>query len=105
MSDSAMVQIGGETRSVTEADESWITQQVNRRRREGQSVCLMVSIHTSGIDVNLATPACSGGGGGGRMPNTKEREVIDLWAKLGLNSADFSGGNLVAFLKQLRRHL
>lgn len=97
MSDSATVQIGGETRSATEADEGWITQQVNRRRREGQSVCVVVSIHTSGIDVNRATPACSGGSGGGRMPNIKERDVIDLWKKHGLTSDDFSAGNVVAF--------
>jgi hypothetical protein len=105
MSDSATIQIGGETRALADADESWVTQQVNRRRREGQSVCVVVRIHTSGIDVNLATPACGGGGGGGRLPNTKEQDVIDLWRKHGLNTDDFSGGNLVAFLKQINRSL
>lgn len=95
---------GGETRSLAEAGESWINQQINRRRAEGQNVCVEVSISTSGLNLRLATPGC-GSGGGGRPPTANERAVLDLWSKLGLLSGDFTGGNLVAFLKQLRRLL
>jgi hypothetical protein len=52
----------------------------------------------------LATPAC-GTGGGGRQPRPDEAEIINLWAKRGLGSEDFSAGNPVAFIKQLRRLL
>lgn len=98
------VRIGGETRNLEEASESWINQQINRRRAEGQNVCAEVSISTSGLNLRLATPGC-GSGGGGRPPTANERAVLDLWSKLGLLSSDFTGGNLVAFLKQLRRLL
>jgi hypothetical protein len=99
------IRIGDEVRSFAEASESWINQQVNRRRTEGQNVCVEVSISTSGLNLRLATPGCGSGGGGGRPPTANERAVLDLWSKLGLLSSDFTGGNLVAFLKQLRRLL
>ncbi len=98
------VQIGtsGERR-LEEADESWINQQINRRRAEGQPVCVRVSIQTDGLHMSLSTPSCAGNGGGGRAPNAREQQVFDLWQQRGLNSNDFTGGNVVAFLKQLDR--
>lgn len=99
------VRIGAETRNLAEADESWINQQLTRRRRDGQDVCVEVTLQTSGLNLRLATPGCSNGGRGGRLPNNNEREVLELWTKRGLNSSEFTGGNLVAFLKQLDRML
>jgi len=32
----------------------------------------------------------------------QEQAVFDLWARCGLKDARFSGGNVVAFLKQLK---
>jgi hypothetical protein len=106
MADVATVTIGGETRSFSsDVDENWVTQQVNRRRKDGLPVCVTVRLETSGAHVTLATPACSGGGGGGRMPNSKEQDILDSWTKHRLNTADFAPGQVVAFLKQLRKHL
>ena len=99
------IRIGSEERKLEEADESWINQQINRRRADREVVCVRVTVRTGSLDLILSTPTCASGGGGGRAPNPQEREVFDLWAKLGLNNSDFSGGNLVAFLKQLRRLL
>jgi len=100
------VRIGGSERSFTsDPDESWINQQINGRRADGQTVCVQVSIETDSINVRLTTPTCSGGGGGGRQPSEREREVLELWEKLKLNAANFHGGNVVAFLKQVRRLL
>jgi hypothetical protein len=106
MGNLATVTIAGDTRALFEADESWVTQQVNRRRRDGLPVCVLVQIQTSGIAVTLATPGCTGtGAGGGRAPNSREREVFEMWNSRHLNSADFAPGNVVAFLKQLQRLL
>lgn len=97
-----IVTIGGESRDINDANESWINQQINRRRKDGQSVCVVVSVKTSGVDMRLSTPGCSDfAGGGGRAPNENERELFDLWDKRGLNRPDFTGGNLIAFLKQI----
>ena len=97
------IRIGSETGSLIHATESWINEEINRRRHDGQNVCVEVAINTGGLNIRLATPGCGEGAGGGRAPNANEQEVLDLWSKRGFDSADFTGGNLVAFLKQLRR--
>lgn len=99
------VRIGNDSRRLEDVEESWITQHVNNRRRDGLPACVEVMINTGAVNVRLATPACAPGGGGGRPPRPDEAEIIQLWSKLGLGSDDFSGGNLVAFIKQLRRLL
>jgi len=88
-----------------EADESWINQNVNGRRSDGIMVCVQVRIQEGGADLALATPGCSSGFGGGRPPNALEQRIIDLWNERGLNAAGFTGGNVVAFLHQLRKVL
>lgn len=95
------IRIGSDTRRLEDADEAWITQQVNNRRREGLPVCVEVTINTGPINVRLTTPACGGGGGGGRPPRPDEATIIDLWNKRGLGTDNFSPGSVVAFLKQV----
>ena len=99
------IQIGDMERDLVSADEHWINQQVNRRRDDGQTVCVKVTIHEGDLNIVLATPTCGAIGGAGRSPLPHEQEVFNLWIQRGLNKADFTGGNLVAFLKQLKRLL
>ena len=97
------VRIGQETRDFDSASESWINDQVNRRRQDGQSVCVQVTVDGGDLDLLLSTPGCGSGGGGARQATAREMAILDLWSKLHLNQAGFTGGNLNAFLKQLRR--
>ena len=99
------ISINGETRPLEQADPDWITTQIAGRRRDGQSVCVRVTVAAPGLNVAMATPGCGsgGGGGGGRAPNPAEREVLDLWEKQHLNRADFSPGQVVAFVRHLLR--
>jgi len=61
-----------------------------------------VLIDGNPVNLALATPTCaSRGGGGGRPLNTKEQGVAALWEQLHLNTQEFTGGNLVAFLRQV----
>lgn len=92
-----------EFQSSRDIDENWVLEQINRRRRDGEKVCVRVSINEQPIHVSLSTPGCPGIGGGGRLPNEDEEKVLDLWDKLGLNKVDFGGGSLIAFFRQLRR--
>lgn len=98
------IKIGTEQKQIDDVDPQWINQQINRRRENGASVCVRVFVRLSGLNMILSTPNCEMGGSG-RAPARREREIFDLWGQRGLNRADFSGGNLVAFLEQLKRLL
>ena len=95
------IRIAEEERKIEDAEESWINRQINRRRAGGESVCVLVMIHVDSLHLVLKTPGCPQDGGGGRAPNPHENKVIELWDKRGLNAPAFTGGNLVAFLRQL----
>jgi hypothetical protein len=98
------IQIGGSEKELSEVSESWISHQVQERRHDGQPVCVRISLKNDCIDMILATPQCGGGGGGvGRQPKCKESEIFALWNDRHLNQNDWAVGNLIAFLKQLRR--
>lgn len=84
--------------------ESWINEQINRRRDDNVPVCIQVIIQTSNINIVLSTPGC-GGGGGGRPPNSQENVILQLWGKMRLNKDDFAGGNMVAFLKRVQSYI
>jgi len=94
------IKIGGAERSLEDVSESWVNEQVNQRKMDHQSVCVLVRLQGDGVDMVLSTPSCGSGGGGGRPPNPKEEKIFHLWDERGLNTSGFSGGNVVAFLKQ-----
>lgn len=90
--------------TLRDLDEQWVNEQINRRRVEGQSICVQVRISSGEIGMLLSTPDCSGGGGG-RRPNDRESAVLELWEQRQLNQENFTGGNLIAFLRQLGKLL
>jgi hypothetical protein len=96
------VRIGDEERDLAAASESWIAEQLHRRRQDGQNVCLQVSINVGSLNMRLATPGCTVKGGS-RRPNEQEQGIFDLWAKRGLDQPDFPVGGVIAFLQQLAR--
>ena len=100
------ITIGTEHRNINslrDMEESWVNQQVNGRQHDGQAVCVQVSFELDHINFGLSTPACSRGGCLTRPLQPKEKEIIDLWDKHGLNQNGFSGGDVVAFFHQLRK--
>ena len=100
------IKIGSnEPREFKDVGPDWINEQINLRRRDGVAVCVRVFIEEGSINMVLSTPGCQGGGDGGRSPNEQEKQIFGLWEKLHLNKESFTGGNLVAFLKQVSRLL
>ncbi|WP_420127131.1 hypothetical protein [Longimicrobium sp.] len=100
------IQVGPDSRKLEEVTESWINEQIQRRRQDGRPTCVQVSIQRGSLFMRLSTPECaSGGGGGGRPPDEQEREIFGLWEQMRLNTSEFTGGNVVAFLKRLRHLL
>jgi hypothetical protein len=105
VADLATLSIAGETRNLCDVEESWIIQQVNRRLYNGATACVILRLHTTGIDVSSPTPGCGAGNGDGRTPNRREHEVIDLWKSHRLQTTKLAGGRVNAFLKALRRYV
>jgi hypothetical protein len=96
------VEIDGETRDISDVSEDWIAGRF--RRHEGSAVsCVVIRIQTTGVDLRLASASCSGGVSGTRQPNPREQEIIELWRERNLGASTFAPGNLIAFLKQLRK--
>ena len=95
------VWIGDSQRNLEDADAQWVTEQLRRRRRAGESVCVRVNIKKGNINVTLTSADCPSGGGGGCAPNRHEAVVLDDWNKRGLDGSDFPPGQLVAFLARV----
>jgi hypothetical protein len=96
------IRIGAEQRDLADVDQQWLSEQLRRRKADGGSTCIQVSLKTSSIDILLSTPECGGGGGGGRAPTAQERLLFDEWAKRGLNDPGYSVGDIISFLQQAR---
>ncbi|MBU0910490.1 MAG: hypothetical protein KKA54_15700 [Proteobacteria bacterium] len=96
------VRIGDSERELPSLSESWIYQQINRRKADGLSICVRVFINDDRLNMSLSSAGCPQDTTGGRPPTRYEKEIFDLWEKRGLNMENFHGGNLVAFLKQLK---
>lgn len=96
------VRIGTETHECP-VDPNWINQRLKGIRESGVSPCVRVTIRLSDIDVVFASQGCGSGGGGRPIASltSSEQNALALWKKHHLDQADFSGGNLVSFLKQL----
>lgn len=75
---------------------------INPARAVGLPVCVRVRIAEGNVRVVLQAPGCPALAGGGRAPTTDEQRVFELWERRRLNRPDFTGGNLISFLKQLR---
>lgn len=98
------IRIGDEQRSLEDATEQWLSEQLRRRKAAGGTTCIQVSLKTSSVDILLSTPECGGGGGGGRAPTAQEKRLFGEWAQRGLNAGGYSAGDIISFLQQVRRH-
>ncbi len=94
------VRIGNVEKDSQDVNEGWINQQLNRQRGNRQSVCVQVTIDEPSLNMVLSTSGCSGTGGS-RPPNERERRIFQLWERHKLSGSDFTGGSLIAFLRQI----
>ena len=98
------IEINGTERRIEDASERWVNEQVNRRLRDNQRICVRVWIEKKPeVDLMLPTPGCPPSGGSGRSLTRREGEISELWKKHMLRESGFTGGNLWAFLRQAKR--
>lgn len=96
------VSIGGMRKDLAQVTEGWIRDEIGRGRANGHNVCVLVSIETPRISINLATPSCAVGGGICRSLSSMEVQVIDWWKRFGLSDHGFDAEGVIAFLHKLR---
>ena len=96
------IQIGGNDRTLEDVSDDWIIQQINRRRRDGQNVCVKVVIYADEVNIEMATPGCIRERYPRRRTTRDENNMFDLWDSLGLNDKNFKTENVVKFVNLLR---
>lgn len=97
------IQIGDTVKDYKDATEHWIAQQIRDRRAAGESICVRLTIKHGSLNFVLQTPGCPVFKKKSRRLRPSEQEVHNLWEHYNLNTEEFTQGNLIAFLKQLRR--
>lgn len=74
---SIRVQIGTSERDISVIEPNWVNEQIDRRKIDGAPICVRVSIKQEDINISLATNDCpKDGGGGGRLPNKREKKYL-----------------------------
>lgn len=96
------VTMAGMKQSLEGLSESWLHEQIQRRQRAGEQVCVEVLVRTADMNVGVSSGACPTGKNSTRRPTDKERQVVELWAHFGLDDRVLNSGKLVAFLSRLR---
>lgn len=94
--------IGDSEREFSNVSERWINEQINRRKKARLTICTRVILHEDQLNLSLTTGGCPQTATRGRAPSKYEKEIFDLWEKKGLNGTDYTGGNLISFLKQIK---
>lgn len=92
--------------SLSDNYESWLADQINGRKKDSSPVVVEIDIHTNGVDLSFVAHDCPMNlGASSRVYSSREQAVIDLWQDKGLSGTGFSLGDLMSFLKQLKRLL
>jgi hypothetical protein len=99
------IEIAGIRRKEHEADESWINQQINRRRADGLAVCVRIFIKSGALNFIISSQDCPQLGRSKKSTTQQEQAIIDLWDKCKLATKEFQGGNLISFIKQVSKYL
>lgn len=98
------IQIGSSALPLPQADPNWVAEQLRRRRQDGQSVCVRVTVDVRpDISIQLSTVNCPRGNGVVRSLSSREQMIFDLWEKHHLDNPEIEPGNLISFLRQLGR--
>ena len=101
----AYVEIEGIQKDLNGKYEQWLAEQIGNRNDKGVAVSVRVVIDELSLSFIAESCPRSGGGSGSRTYSPKQKEVIQLWTDMGLCDSDFGLGNLISFLKRLRKFL
>ena len=98
------IRIGNSERKFDSIDSDWINQQINNRRRAGEPVCVQILINSDDINIALMTDGCAQGQFVERSITKKEKEIFNLWERMGLKRPDIQPNTLIDFLLKLHNY-
>jgi len=87
-----------------DVDEAWLNKQF--KQQDEDPLCVQIAIRSNtGVNVIVSTPGCPTSRSAPRSPKPREREILELWNELLRCHGTLHSGNVIAFLKQVRRML
>ena len=102
---SIRIKIGPQEHDLAQADSHWIISQIKGQQNDNCTVCVQVIIEEGDVNLILRSSGCPDFGGGSRQANSHELQILDLWQRHGGKEGRLDGGEVIAFLSQLKRIL
>ena len=99
------LRIGGEEKEYASVTEGWIRDQLDRRTRDSQSLCVQLLIKGPSVDLLFSSPGCGSSGGGSRQLTPGERRALEIWTDMHMNTTSFTHGNVFAMLRRVHQAL
>ena len=78
--------------------QEWITNQISKRRKAQQLICVRVRIQSGDADLVLQTPECAKFGGVARGLTNTESKLVAAWHEFGMQDGAYQIKGLLAFL-------
>ncbi|SMO65331.1 hypothetical protein [Gracilimonas mengyeensis] len=79
----------------------WISEQIQNRRRDNASICVVFEVNCSDVSLILPMGQCHQGNGRERKPNRKEQKLIDNFQKI--KDDEINSGLIISFWQNLKK--
>jgi hypothetical protein len=99
------IKIGNQEHDIAQADSHWIISQIKDQQSDTGSVCVQIVIKKGDVDLQLRSAGCPSTGGGSRQASQQELRILELWEDHSSREKQLNGGEIIAFLNQLKRIL
>ena len=95
------IRIDASDRKLEDVTETFIVEQVKRRRKDGISVSIQIIFKDEDVIVALVTPMYPARGRPIRKPTGRQKKVLDFWRKCNLDKENFQYDDLIYFLRKI----
>ena len=98
------VRIGSESKNLKEIDRVWLHNEIERRRSEGRSIEIEITVDKSPVKLGFSIPGIfSSDTKPERLP-LESRNVIRLWERYNFNEKNLDPAKLFSFLSDISEY-